>query len=206
SAREHIAVTTTDTAPTVTARTAVSGTAGTSVAIAGLLVFDPEVAAGIQTLRVDVQSDTGTTIAVAPDSGVTVVPDDRDNGITIEGALDQINAALATLSVRNPTIGTFDVSVQARDSLNVSSAPQHIAVTTTADTALTIPAGAPFAVVAGQTVQALSLDVAADAIFHIDGTVVIQNGGVSGIVSNSGTIAVAFGATFSDDLHNLAGA
>jgi len=95
--------------------------------------------------------------------------------------------------------------VVAKDSLNVLSAIQHIAVTAT-DTALVVPAGGTLTVAAGQTLQALSLDLGTGATLDIVGTVSIQNGGVSGTVSNSGTIKVELGATFSDDLQNLAGA
>jgi len=204
SATQHIAVTTSaDTAPTVTAPTAASGMAGVPIGLTGLSVFDPDAAVG-QTVTVDVQSNTGT-FAVAPLSGATVTPDLRDNGITIGGTLDEINAALASLTVTNPTAGTFDVSVVARDSVNVSSATQHIAVTTT-PAPLLIPAGSTFTVAAGETLQALSLTVGVGATLNVSGALLIQNDSLSGTVWNSDTIKVALGATFVDDLQNLAGA
>ncbi|MDN5000397.1 Calx-beta domain-containing protein [Bradyrhizobium sp. GCM10027634] len=201
---QHIAVTTTaDTAPTVTAPTSASGMAGVPIGFTGLSVFDPEAAVG-QAVTVDVRSNTGT-FAVAELSGATVTPDLRGDGITIGGTLDQINAALASLTVTNPTVGTFDVSVVARDSVNVSSAVQHIAVTTT-PAPLVIPAGSTFTVAVGETLQALSLTVGVGATLDVSGALSIQNGSLSGAVLNSDTIKVALGATFSDDLQNLAGA
>jgi uncharacterized delta-60 repeat protein len=72
--------------------------------------------------------------------------------------------------------------------------------------ALVIPDGATFTVAAGQTLQALSLNIGVNATLDISGTLVVQNGGASGTVSNSGTIEVAPNAKFSDDLQNLTGA
>lgn len=119
-----------NTAPTVTGPNAVNGAAGTAIALAGLSVFDPDVTAGSQTLTVQVQSDPSGTLAVGSGTGAAVTPN-VFGGININGTLAQINAALASLTVTSPTVGSFNVSVLAQDSLGALSPTQHIAVTTT---------------------------------------------------------------------------
>ncbi|QOZ66399.1 hypothetical protein WN72_08270 [Bradyrhizobium arachidis] len=218
SAPQHIAVTVNpnlDQAPSVhLTSSTLTETTGTAAPLAGITVTDPD----SDVVTVWVESSHGLDLTATPSSPLTIVGSaffqetidgvfvgGMGSGLTISGHLADVNATLASLQYRPGSAGTDTIFVLADDGLGGKSL-ERIAVTITAPTELVIPAGGTLTVAAGQTLQTHSLTIGAGATLHIDGTLVIQDGGASGTVSNSGTIEVAPGATFSDDLQNLAGA
>ena len=83
-----------------------------------------------ETFTVTLTDSTGQLSAntSAPGGGGTI-SGSGTNDLVIQGTLSQVNADLTTLTDRNNTAGTDNITVHATDSFNNSATPQTIAVT-----------------------------------------------------------------------------
>jgi hypothetical protein len=123
--------------PVITAPTMSTVGVGKAAAIAGVGIAEFPTTIGESFTAV--LADTNGVLSASVMGGATVTPSNGGKTLTIEGALSQVNAALATLSDTGATAGSDAITVNASDSNNGHATPANIAVTVNGPPSITAP-------------------------------------------------------------------
>src|SRR5262249_9250608 len=125
-------------APSLEAPPSVTGQAGTAFAFGGFSVSDADAVIAGQTIDVRLTDEDATNLLSGPFHvgnafGATVTS--GPGAVDVSGTLDQVNAALATLTYLTPTSGSDRIFASASDGIEPLDLPTPIIVD------LTAPAG-----------------------------------------------------------------